>query len=135
VVLSIDAARSNGGERYTAFTHGGRTPTHLDAVEWARTGTDAGAGEILITSIDRDGRRSGYDIPLTRTIVDTVSVPVIASGGAGEAAHLRDALVEGGADAALAAGIFHDGITTIAAVKSFLSRAGVPVRAITGETA
>jgi cyclase len=135
VVLSIDAARIDDGDRYAVWTHGGRTPTDLDAVEWARTGADAGAGEILITSIDRDGQRDGYDIPLTRSIVDAVAVPVIASGGAGEAAHLRDAFVEAGADAALAAGIFHDGVTTVRAVKAFLARAGVPVRLNDGETA
>jgi cyclase len=134
VVLSIDAARTDGGDRFDVFTHGGRTASGLDAVEWARTGVAAGAGEILITSIDRDGRRDGYDIPLTRSIVEAVAVPVIASGGAGEAAHLREAFIEGGADAALAAGMFHDGTTTVTAVKAFLSSAGVPVRTPTGGT-
>jgi cyclase len=134
VVLSIDAARTDGGDRFDVFTHGGRTASGLDAVEWARTGVAAGAGEILITSIDRDGRRDGYDIPLTRSIVEAVAIPVIASGGAGEAAHLREAFIEGGADAALAAGMFHDGTTTVTAVKAFLSSAGVPVRTPTGGT-
>jgi cyclase len=133
VVLSIDAARTDG-DRFAVFTHGGRTAAGLDAVEWARTGAAAGAGEILITSIDRDGQRDGYDIPLTRSIVEAVAVPVIASGGAGEAAHLRDAFIEGGADAALAAGMFHDGTTTVTAVKAMLSSAGVPVRTPTGGT-
>jgi cyclase len=126
VVLSIDARALNGG--YRVYTHGGRTPTRLDAVDWARRGAELGAGEILITSIDQDGRRGGYDLELTRRIVDAVNVPVIASGGAGDATHLLDALVTGGAAAALAAGIFHDGVTTVAAVKRKLSEAGVPVR-------
>lgn len=131
VVLSIDAARTNG--RFMVRTHGGRTATGLEAVEWARTGAAAGAGEILITSIDRDGQRDGYDLALTRSIVKAVTVPVIASGGAGTAAHLRDAFHEAGADAALAAGIFHDGLTTVSAVKSFLAREGVRVRTNAGE--
>jgi len=115
---------------FAVYTHGGRVASGLGAVEWARTGSEAGAGEILITSIDRDGRRDGYDTDLTRTVVNAVQVPVIASGGAGEAAHFRDAFLVAGADAALAAGIFHDGITTVRDVKQFLADAGVCVRPV-----
>jgi cyclase len=131
VVLSIDASHDPAADRYVVYTHGGRVATDLEAVDWARTGAEAGAGEVLITSIDRDGRRDGYDLALTRSIVDGVRVPVIASGGAGTANHLRDAFLVAGADAALAAGIFHDGVTTVHAVKRVLADAGVPVR--TGE--
>jgi cyclase len=113
---------------YRVYTHGGRTPTELDAVAWARECAGRGAGEILLTAIDRDGGRHGYDLELTRMVVDAVSVPVVASGGAGCAAHLRDAFLVAGADAALAAGIFHDRIVSIGAVKRALAGAGVPVR-------
>jgi cyclase len=113
---------------FRVFTHGGHQPTELDAIGWARRCEQLGAGEILVTSIDQDGRRNGYDLELTGEIVEAVNVPVIASGGAGTAEHIRDAFLLAGADAALAAGIFHDGITTVAAVKQCLSAAGVPVR-------
>jgi imidazole glycerol-phosphate synthase subunit HisF len=113
---------------FRVFTHGGRTATELDAVEWAHRCSDLGAGEILITSIDQDGRRSGYDLELTARIAEAVRVPVIASGGAGDADHVRDAFLLAGADAALVAGILHDGTTTIAALKEFLAAAGIPVR-------
>jgi cyclase len=113
---------------FRVFTHGGSTATELDAVAWARRCAELGAGEILITSIDQDGRRDGYDLELTSRIVEAVNVPVIASGGAGNAEHLRDVLQLAGADAALAAGIFHDGVTTVRAVKRLLADAGVPVR-------
>ncbi|MGH7471299.1 MAG: imidazole glycerol phosphate synthase subunit HisF [Longimicrobiales bacterium] len=113
---------------FRVFTHGGRTPTELDAVGWARRCEQLGAGEILVTSIDQDGRRNGYDLELTGEIVEAVSVPVIASGGAGTAEHIRDAFLLAGADAALAAGIFHDGVTTVTAVKQQLAAAGIPVR-------
>lgn len=113
---------------FRVFTHGGRNATDLDAIEWARRCAEMGAGEILITSIDQDGQRSGYDLELTARIAEAVSVPVIASGGAGTAAHVRDAFLLAGADAALLAGILHDGVTTVAALKTFLAAAGVPVR-------
>jgi cyclase len=126
VVASIDARREDGGWR--VYTHGGRIPTPREAVSWARECAAGGAGEILLTSIDRDGVRSGYDLALTRAVADAVPVPVIASGGAGDAGHLHAALVEGGADAVLVAGILHDGITTVGALKQSLAAAGVPVR-------
>jgi cyclase len=113
---------------FRVFTHGGQTATDLDAVQWAHRCAQLGAGEILITSIDQDGHRGGYDLELTARIVEAVTVPVIASGGAGTAAHMRDALLLAGADAALAAGIFHDGSTTVADVKRVLQEAGVSVR-------
>ena len=113
---------------FRVFTHGGRNATDLDAVEWSRRCAELGAGEILITSIDQDGRRSGYDLELTARIAEGVSVPVIASGGAGTAEHVRDAFLLAGADAALLAGMLHDGTTTVAALKSFLATAGIPVR-------
>jgi cyclase len=127
VVASIDAARQDDGT-WRHYTHGGRTRTDLDAVEWAATCADRGAGEILLTSIDRDGVRGGYDLELTRAVSDRVDVPVVASGGAGEAAHLRDAFVEGHASAALLAGILHEGLTTVGALKDELSGWGLPVR-------
>jgi len=129
IVLAIDA-RSNpampGG--YEVFIHGGRTPTGLDAVEWARRGVELGAGEILLTSMDRDGTKQGYDLELLSKITSSVSVPVIASGGIGTLEHFYDGLVTGGADAALAASIFHFGEYTIQQVKAYLHERGVPVR-------
>ena len=126
VVASVDARRE--GARWRVYTRGGRTPTELDAVEWARQCVRLGAAEILLTSIDRDGARSGYDLELTRAVARSVDVPVIASGGAGRAEHVREALTEGEADAALVAGILHDGLTTVAALKGLLANAGIPVR-------
>ena len=126
VVASIDAARD--GNRWRVRTHGGRTPTPLDVLEWAAECVERGAGEILLTSIDRDGSRTGYDIDLTRAVCDSVSVPVIASGGAGSPAHCRDAIALGGADAVLVAGIVHDGACTIADIKSELRDAGISTR-------
>lgn len=120
---------------YRAFTHGGRSATDLDAVEWASRAADLGAGEILITSIDQDGRRSGYDLDLTARIVEAVRVPVIASGGAGTPGHVRDAFLIAAADAALVAGILHDGATTVRALKQILVDAGVPVRHVPVEAA
>ena len=114
--------------RFEVHTHGGRTPTGLDAVEWARECVRRGAGEILLTSIDRDGARTGYDLALTQAVADAVDVPVIASGGAGNAEHVRQAIVEAHADAALVAGILHDRVTTVQALKGVLREAGVPVR-------
>ena len=121
-------ARAASRTWFRVFTHGGRTPTELDAVAWAKRCEQLGAGEILITSIDQDGRRTGYDLELTGQIVEAVSIPVIASGGAGTLEHIRDAFLLAGADAALAAGIFHDGAQTVAQVKAQLAAAGVPVR-------
>jgi imidazole glycerol-phosphate synthase subunit HisF len=113
---------------FRVFTHGGRQATDRDAVEWARRCAELGAGELLITSIDQDGRRDGYDLELTARIVEAVGVPVIASGGAGTAEHVRDAFLLAGADAALLAGILHDGTTTIGELKERLATAGIPVR-------
>jgi cyclase len=113
---------------YRVFTHGGRNSTDLDAVEWAGRCAELGAGEILITSIDQDGRRAGYDLELTARISEAVSVPVIASGGAGTSEHVRDAFLLAGADAALLAGILHDGTTTVGALKRFLVNAGIDIR-------
>jgi len=113
---------------YRVFTHGGRNATDLDAVEWSRRCAELGAGEILITSIDQDGRRAGYDLELTARISEAVPVPVIASGGAGTSEHVRDAFLLAGADAALLAGILHDGSTTVGTLKSFLVNAGIDVR-------
>jgi cyclase len=113
---------------YRVFTHGGRNATELDAIEWAHRCAELGAGEVLITSIDQDGRRAGYDLELTARIGEAVSVPVIASGGAGTPEHVRDAFLLAGADAALLAGILHDGSTTVGALKRFLADAGVDIR-------
>lgn len=126
VVASIDARRDGDGWR--VYSRGGRSATELEAVSWARECVARGAGEILLTSIDRDGARSGYDLELTRAVAAVVAVPVIASGGAGSAAHVREVLGSGGADAALVAGILHDGLTTVGAIKAALVEAGLPVR-------
>ena len=126
VVVAVDARRGNGG--FVVYTHGGRVATERDAVEWSREATERGAGEILLTSMDRDGTGAGYDLELTRAVSDAVTTPVIASGGAGEPAHLRDALDEGGADAALAASIFHFDSYPIPATKRYLRDHGVEVR-------
>jgi cyclase len=127
VVASVDAARERDGS-WRHFTHGGRTRTELDAVAWARLCAELGTGEILLTSIDRDGARTGYDLELTRAVADRVSVPVVASGGAGEAAHLHDAFTGGHASAALVAGILHEGIATVRELKTALRGWGVQVR-------
>jgi len=118
----------NSGLHWEVYTHGGRRPTGLDAVEWARRGEKLGAGEILLTSMDRDGTKDGYDLALTKAVTDAVGTPVIASGGAGTLDHLYDALTEGGADAALAASIFHFGEWSVQDAKAYLRRKGVPVR-------
>lgn len=128
VVASIDARRE--ADRWRVYTRGGRTPTDLDAVAWARECVKRGAGEVLLTSIDRDGARSGYDLDLTRAVAEAVDVPVIASGGAGNAEHVRDALTEGKADAALVAGILHDGLTTVGAIKTLLRTSGLRIRSV-----
>jgi cyclase len=128
VVASIDAKRD--GEGWRVYTRGGRTRTELDAVEWARACVAHGAGEILLTSIDRDGSRIGYDLELTRAVVAAVDVPVVASGGAGSASDVREVLHTGRADAALVAGILHDQATTVRAIKELLVASGLPVRAV-----
>lgn len=130
IVLAIDARRQSGDlpSGYSVTIHGGRTPVNMDAVEWARLGVQFGAGEILLTSMDRDGSLNGYDINLTRAVADAVSVPVIASGGAGSMQHFADVLTEGRAEAALAASLFHDGVLSIPALKDFLSEQSIPVR-------
>jgi cyclase len=129
VVVSIDAKRT-ANDRYEVFVRGGRIATGLCAVEWAQRCVASGAGEIMLTSIDRDGARSGYDIELTKRVVDAVSVPVVASGGAGCAEHVTDVFAAATPDAALVAGILHDGTTTIAAIKQSVASAGVPIRPI-----
>jgi cyclase len=126
IVVAIDARRE--GKRWGVYTHGGRRPTGRDAVEWAQEAVAQGAGEILLTSMDRDGTKDGYDLELTRAVADAVSVPVIASGGAGTLEHFREAFVEGDASAALAASLFHFGTYTIGEVKSYLAEHGLPVR-------
>lgn len=131
IVVAIDAKRVSGeGEepRWEIFTHGGRKPTGLDAVEWARKMTARGAGELLLTSMDRDGTKIGFDLGLTRAISDAVSVPVIASGGVGELQHLADGVTDGRADAVLAASIFHFGQHTIPEAKAFMKAQGIVVR-------
>jgi cyclase len=129
VVVAIDARRWAGGG-FEVYSHGGRAPTGLDAVEWARRVADLGAGEILLTSMDRDGTKEGFDLELTRAVADAVTVPVIASGGVGSLAHLVDGVIEGGADAVLAASIFHFGEYSIAEAKDELERAGIIVRPV-----
>ncbi len=129
VVLAIDAKRA-GEDRWEAYLAGGRTATGRDAVQWAREGVARGAGEILLTSMDQDGTNAGYDLPLTRAVAEATSVPVIASGGAGEIDHLTEALAAG-ADAVLCASIFHYGHHTVAEVKDRLARDGVAVRPTT----
>lgn len=127
IVLAIDARR-NGDGTWGVFTHGGRKPTSLDAIKWAVEGTQRGAGEILLTSMDADGTKDGYDIELTRAVSEAVSVPVIASGGAGTLEHLAEAVTKGKADAVLAASIFHFGEFTIREVKEYMREQGVEVR-------
>ncbi len=126
IVVAIDAKRKGG--RWEVFTHGGRTPTGIDAVKWAKESQKRGAGEILLTSMDRDGTKIGYDIELTRAVSENVGIPVIASGGAGLPAHLYDGLVKGKADAVLAASIFHFREYSVRQVKEYLKRKGVAVR-------
>ncbi|MFZ3072989.1 MAG: imidazole glycerol phosphate synthase subunit HisF [Thermodesulfobacteriota bacterium] len=126
IVVAIDAKKKDAS--WEVYTHGGRKARGLDAVEWAKKAVELGAGEILLTSMDRDGTKDGYDIALTRSVSMAVTVPVIASGGAGSLKHLLDAFTEGMADAALAASIFHFGEYTIGEAKTFLSAKGVRVR-------
>lgn len=129
IVLAIDAKKKADGG-WEVYTHGGRKLTGLDAVAWAVRGVEMGAGEILLTSMDADGTLAGYNLELTRAIAEAVNVPVIASGGAGNVSHFADAVTLGGADAALAASLFHDKVLTIADVKEELLRRGIPVRII-----
>jgi cyclase len=131
IVVAIDAkgiASIGGDAKFEVYTHGGRRPTGLDAVEWAQEAVRRGAGELLLTSMDTDGHLDGFDLPMLRAISDSVSVPVIASGGAGNAQHMADGILEGHADAVLAASIFHFGTCRIADVKATMHAAGVPVR-------
>lgn len=127
IVLAIDARKSGEG-RWEVYINGGRTPTGKDCLEWAKQGVALGAGEILLTSMDADGTKDGYDIPLTRAVSESVPVPVIASGGAGKLSHFYDVLTEGKADAVLAASVFHYGEFTIREVKNYLKNRGVEVR-------
>jgi cyclase len=128
VVLAIDARASDAGD-YEVYVNGGRTPVGRDAVQWAREGAERGAGEILLTSMDRDGTEDGYELRLTRAVADAVDVPVIASGGAGTLDHLVEAIEEGRADAVLCASIFHYGTYTVGEAKERMRAAGIPVRA------
>jgi cyclase len=132
IVLAIDARQARGAgtgtNRWEVYVDGGRTPTGLDAIEWAVRGVALGAGEILLTSMDRDGTQAGYDLELTRRVAEAVNVPVIASGGAGKVADFASVLTEGRADAALAASLFHDGLLEIVSLKSELKRLGLPIR-------
>jgi cyclase len=134
IVVAIDAKRTNGGEKdvqqWEVFTHGGRNTTGLDAVRWAQRMMDFGAGEILLTSMDQDGTKDGYDLPLTAAISDAVTIPVIASGGAGTLHHLYEAFTLGKADAVLAASIFHFQTYSMGQAKSFLSERGIPMRPV-----
>jgi cyclase len=131
VVVAIDARRraaADPSRGWEVFTHGGRKPTGLDALEWAARMQEAGAGELLLTSMDRDGTKAGYDLELTRAVVDRVDIPVIASGGVGTLEHMYDGLVRGGAGAALVASIFHYGTHTVGEAKAYLAARGVCVR-------
>jgi cyclase len=125
-VVAIDAKRV--GDHWEVFTHGGRKPTGLDAVEWARKMVGLGAGELLLTSMDRDGTKSGFDLELTRAISDAVEVPIIASGGVGNLQHLVDGVKQGGADAVLAASIFHFGEYSVTQAKQYMADHGIEVR-------
>ena len=127
IVVAIDAKKTDDN-KWTVFTHGGREPTKLDAIEFAKLAQDKGAGEILLTSMDRDGTKEGYDIELTKKITDLLTIPVIASGGAGTLEHLKDGIVKGGADAVLAASIFHFGEYSIQQAKEYLKTNRIPVR-------
>jgi cyclase len=128
MVVAIDAKRREGGDGWEVFLNGGRLPTGREAVAWAAEAAERGAGELLVTSMDRDGTQDGFDVELLAAVADAAPVPVIASGGAGRLEHFAAAVAEGRADAVLAASVFHDGVYTIAQVKEAMARAGVPVR-------
>lgn len=128
IVVAIDAKRREDGQGWDVYSHGGRKNTGLDAVAWARQMVENGAGEILLTSMDRDGTRSGFDLALTRAVSDAISVPVIASGGVGSLDDLADGVQKGGADAVLAASIFHYGQHTVGEAKTVMAARGIPVR-------
>lgn len=128
IVVAIDARKKTDGSGWEVFTHGGRKATGLDAIEWATKMNALGAGEILLTSMDRDGTKSGFDLPLTRAVAEAVSIPVIASGGVGNLEHLAEGVIEGKADAVLAASIFHFGEYTVRAAKEHLAKRGVEMR-------
>jgi cyclase len=128
IVVAIDARQADGEQRWEVYTHGGRRATGIDAVAWARRMQALGAGELLLTSMDRDGTRSGFDCPLTRAVCDGVDIPVIASGGVGNLEHLADGIRDGHADAVLAASIFHYGEYTIRQAKEFMAARGIEVR-------
>lgn len=130
IVVAIDAKKRKDADGWTVYTHGGRNDTGRDAVEWAREVVRRGAGEILLTSMDRDGTKDGYDLELTRAVSEAVEVPVIASGGVGNLQHLADGVLKGKASAVLAASIFHFGTYTIAQAKDFLAGQGIPVRRV-----
>ena len=128
IVLAIDARRRDNGTGWEVYVNGGRRPTGMDTIEWAMRGVELGAGEILVTSMDADGTLAGYDLELTRAVAEAVTVPVIASGGAGTPAHFAEVLTDGKADAALAASLFHDGKLSILELKKQLSNQGLPIR-------
>jgi len=131
IVVAMDVKRVSADHeppRYELFTHGGRKPTGIEAIAWARKMADKGAGEILLTSMDRDGTRDGFELTITRQISEAVDIPLIASGGVGSLAHLADGITEGGADAVLAASIFHFGEFTIPEAKDYLAARGIEVR-------
>lgn len=128
IVVAIDAKGREDGSGWDVYSHGGRKNTGLDAVEWARRMTALGAGEILLTSMDRDGTKAGFNLPLTRAVADAVNVPVIASGGVGTLEHLCEGIQQGGADAVLAASIFHYGQHTVGEAKALMAARGIPVR-------
>lgn len=129
VLVAIDAKRvASGADKWTCYVHGGRKDTGIDAVEWAREAARRGAGEILLTSMDRDGSQEGFDIPLTRAVARAVDIPVIASGGVGKLEHFAQGIIEGEADAVLAASVFHFGTFTIRQVKEYMAAQGIPVR-------
>ena len=133
ILIAIDAKRTAPG-KWAVYIHGGRTPTGIDALEWVDQSIEAGAGEILLTSMDADGTLAGYDIPLTKAVVERVNVPVIASGGAGKIEHFAEVLTDGKADAALAASLFHDKVMSVGEVKRYLIEQGLPIRPVGIET-